>query len=205
MSHLNKENDSKFISKAEIIGSHFINRYCNALYNSTCKIILNNTSLNKLEIYKNIIYEYINCISNNVNFNSELDGILMYFKSSTKYANMTIEECIDFILTDFIPEDLYSKVSQQRKKTLLCEIIVNTLKNFTKHVMDTYVNYILNDRENNNYINKLQELFVKEFSLEKEKVYHRCLNPDQKNKMIPNEIFIKMQDKFKNLLESKKK
>jgi len=202
---ITQQSNSKFISKAEIIGSHFINRYCNAIYNSTCKVMLTNTSLNKLDIYKNILFEYIKCIETDINFKSELEGILMYFKSSTKYANMTIDECIDFILIDFIPESLFKDVSYKKKNSLLREIIVNTLKRFTEHVMKSYIHFILNDRENSKYINNLQEIFVNEFCLEKQRVYYKCLNPDPNSKMISNDIFLKMQEKIKNVIESKKK
>jgi hypothetical protein len=198
-------NNSKFISKAEIVGSHFINRYCNALYNTTSKALLNNPSLNKIDVYKNIVYEYIKCIEKNINFESEMKLILVYFQSCTKYGNMDINECIDFILIDFVPESVFTSITEKRKKTLLCEIFVNILKNFTEHVIKHFTNFIFNNREEETYINKLQELFVKEFCLEKEKVYNKCINPDPKNKMVPFDIFIKIQEKMKSVIESKKK
>ena len=84
--------DSKFISKSEIVGSHFINRYCNALYKTTCSYLMKNPSLTKEDAYRNSVYDYIKCIEKNINYSSEVDGILFYFQSTTKHETMTKDE-----------------------------------------------------------------------------------------------------------------
>ena len=141
--------DPKTISKAEIIGSHFINRYCNALYESTYIILNKNPTLNKTEVYKNLIYEYIKCIEKNISFEKELEGIHQYFTSSTKYADMEVDACTDFILVEFVPESDFVKLGYDKKKEILCYLLVKTLRSFTEHIVkNNYLNAILIKREN---------------------------------------------------------
>lgn len=191
-------NDSMFISKAEIVGSCIINKFCNIIYKNACNVSLNKkTQLSLTDIYRTIIYDYLKNVDKNID--SEIDSITTYFRSTTKHMTMTANECVEFILIDFIPSSLNKDITFKKKKTLLTEILINTLKNFSEVLINKYIKFILHDRNNKDYIGNLQQEFISIFTLEKDKFYNKCINPNPNNKMIPNEMFIKIQEKLKLL------
>lgn len=188
-------------TKAEIIGSHFINRFYNYLYEVTCQMAINNKTLNKEEIYKNIALTYIQKLNNLNDFVKEMDSIIIYFTSSIDFATMNKNDCVDFILIDFLPEDVKNQLTYEKKFNHCKTILVNVLKNYLEAMYQMkYIQLILNHRDKHEqFISKFQDMFFKYYIQEKDNYYQKYVNPDNKNKMISNDIFLKMQKEIKTL------
>lgn len=202
--NLNLNNyDPITLTKFEIIGSYFIHLYYNELYFAAIKLQVNGYFTHKVESYKNILSDYIKYTkNNNMFYNNSLKGIHGYIISTTSYATMSLNECIDFLAIEFMPQHLFNDSTKKQKNDVLLIVFRNILSIFTEQVILNYLPIIINDRNIKN-TRELQDLLIPIILLEKDKMYSKFINPNKANKMVPNELFNTMQKKMYELAESK--
>jgi hypothetical protein len=118
---------------------------------------------------------------------------------------MTYKECIDFIISEFIPTHLFGNVKESKKYSILNNILIDCLKIFTEKILQKHIIPIIDNHAQEANISILQNLFLDIILLEKDKMYARFVNPEKRNHMIPTELYNTIQAQLKKLSESNKK
>ncbi len=188
------------LSKFDIIGSYFVNLYYNEFYTKANTLRINGTYENVTEAYKNILSSYLDYIKKPEYFKQIVKGIHAYCISTTKYTTMTHKECIDFMISEFIPQKLWSSIRENQKNKLFHESLNNSITTFTADIISNHLVMIIDNHSHPENITILQDLFLKIILLEKDKVYSKFLNPDNNN-TISVELF---KTKLMELVNEKK-
>ena len=184
------------LSKFDIIGSYFVGVYYNDLYKKAEHLFLEDKYNNLTESYKSILYNYIKFTKTNKFFTKTVIGIHKYFINSTRFTQITYKECIDFIVSEFIPNELFNSVKETKKYKLLNEILINCLEIFTEDILLNHIIKIIDNHSEESNCLLLQNVFLKIILLEKDKMYAKFINPNQKNHTIPIELFNNIQKKL---------
>lgn len=188
------------LSKFDIIGSYFVNLYYNEFYTKANTLRINGSYNNITDAYRNILSSYLDFIKKPEFFKQIVKGIHAYCISTTKYTTMSHKECIDFMISEFIPQKLWSSIRENQKNKLFHESINNSITIFTADIITNHLIMIIDNHSHPENITILQDLFLKIILLEKDKVYSKFLNPDNNN-MISTELF---KTKLMELVNEKK-
>ena len=197
MNNIKINNYSKTtLSKFDIIGSYFVGVYYNELYKKAENLFLEEKYSTLTESYKSILYNYIKFTKTQQFFTKTIIGIHKYFIESTRFSQMTYKECIDFITSEFIPNDLFKNVKEHKKYNILYTVLLNCLEVFTEEILLNHIIKIIDNHSEENNCLLLQNIFLKIILLEKDKRYAKFINPEQKNHTIPIELFNNIQKKL---------
>ncbi len=194
----NKYSDAT-LSKFDIIGSYFVHLYYNEFYSKAKNLKIQNNASNLTDAYKNILSSYVDFSTQQDFFKQIVKGIHTYCISTTRYTTMTHKECIDFMISEFVPSKLWSSLREQQKNKLFHESLINCIKTFTEKIISNHLHIIIDNRDHNENVAILQDLFLSIILLEKDIIFSKFINP-QKNSTV--ELF---RSKLQNLLNENKK
>lgn len=190
------------ITKFDIIGSYFVGIYYNELY-LKAEQLRNEGKYNSLtQAYQQVLYNYIQFTQHKDFFRKTILGIHNYFISTTKYVSMTYKECIDFVVSEFIPNHLFENIKEVQKYNILNNILINCLKIFTERILHTQISPIIDNHYEQANINILQNIYLEIILLEKDKMYAKFINPEKRNNSIPSELYNTIQQQLKKLTEN---
>ncbi len=167
------------LSKFDIIGSYFVNLYYNEFY-------IKAKNLKTQGAYNNITDAYTNLLSSYVEFSKQQDffkqivkGIHTYCISTTRHTTMSHKECVDFMVSEFVPENLWNSIREQQKNKLFHESLINCIKEFTEQIILHHLHVVIDNHHNNENIIILQDLFLNIILLEKDRIFSKFINPDK--------------------------
>ena len=173
--------DQSTLSKFDIIGSYFVNLFYNEFYSKANSLKINGSYNNTTDAYKNILCSYLDFIKKPEFFKQIIKGIHTYCISTTKYTTMTHKECVDFMVSEFIPQKLWNSIRENQKNKLFHESINHSINLFTTEIISNHLVMIIDNHAHQENITILQDLFLKIILLEKDKIYSKFLNPENNN------------------------
>lgn len=194
-------NLSTTISKFEIVGSYVVHLYFNEFYMQSKKLFANKAYPSIMDGYKNILCDYSKFIKSDRFFKNIISGINMNCKTVTVYTNMNEAECVNFMVKEFIPENVYGEIKYDNKKAILTIVLSNCLQKFSHELLINHIDSIVDKRNNENVV-KLQDLFLNIIKLEKDKMYSKFINPSPNN--VPVDLFTNIQKKLIDLSKTKR-
>ena len=102
---------------------------------------------------------------------------------------------------EFVPSNLWSSLRENQKNKLFHESIINCITIFTEKIISNHLHIIIDHRDQSDNITILQDLFLSIILFEKDKIFSKFLNPNNKDSS-NLEIF---REKIKNIIDDKKK
>ena len=199
-SNIYNKYDQSTLSKFDIIGSYFVNLYYNEFYIKSKNLKFDSMYSNITDAYKNVLSSYLEFTKKSEFFKQIIKGIHTYCISTTRYTTMTHKECIDFMVYEFVPSNLWNSLRENQKNKLFHESIVNCITIFTEKIIATHLHTIIDHRDQQDNIIILQDLFLSIILYEKDKIFSKFLNPNNKDS---NNLEL-FRDKIKNILNEKK-
>ena len=201
ISNIYNKYDQSTLSKFDIIGSYFVNLYYNEFYIKSKNLKFDSVYNNITEGYKNVLSSYLEFTKKAEFFKQIIKGIHTYCISTTRYTTMTHKECIDFMVYEFVPSNLWSALRENQKNKLFHESIVNCITIFTEKIISNHLHIIIDHRDQPENITILQDLFLSIILFEKDKIFSKFLNQNNKDS---NHLEL-FRDKIKSILQEKKK
>lgn len=189
------------LSKFDIIGSYFVNLYYNEFYSKSKNLKFENAYSNITDAYKNVLSSYLEFTKKSEFFKQIIKGIHTYCISTTRYTTMTHKECIDFMVYEFVPSNLWNSLRENQKNKLFHESIINCITIFTEKIISNHLHIIIDHRDQPENITILQDLFLSIILFEKDKTFSKFLNPNS----IDSTNLDLFRDKIKNIVNDKKK
>lgn len=197
--NINSKYSHSTLSKFDIIGSYFVNLYYNEFYTKARNLKMQSTYNNITEAYKNILSSYVEFSTKQDFFKQIVKGIHTYCISTTRYTTMSHKECIDFMVSEFVPNNLWNSLRENQKNKLFHESLINCIKVFTEKIISNHLHIIIDNHNQVENIPILQDLFLTIILLEKDKNFSKFINPNSN----PNlDIF---KDKLQKIIIEKKK
>lgn len=196
---MNHKYSQSTLSKFDIIGSYFVNLYYNEFYIKSKNLKTQGTYNNITDAYKNILSSYVEFSQHPDFFKQIVKGIHTYCISTTRYTTMSHKECIDFMVSEFVPTNLWSSLRETQKNKLFHESLINCIKIFTEKIITNHLHIVIDNHNQPENITILQDLFLTIILLEKDTIFSKFINPN-KNKNL--DVF---REKLQDLLNDKKK
>ena len=175
----NNKYSQSTLSKFDIIGSYFVNLYYNEFYIKAKNLKTQGTYNNITDAYKNLLSSYVDFSKQHDFFKQIVKGIHTYCISTTRYTTMSHKECVDFMVSEFVPDHLWNSLREQQKNKLFHESLINCIKDFTEKIIIQYLHVVIDNHDNNENIVILQDLFLNIILLEKDRIFSKFINPDQ--------------------------
>jgi hypothetical protein len=163
------------------------------------------------EGYKHAVLAFISAIDSKSktykakHYNQLLVGINEFFTTWTSFGTLSLSDCINKIVVEFIPVDYYGGLSKDQKRATLRSIITSSIKEFSRIVIKEFIGPIIDNHEEQANIEVLKERMVDLLIMEREKMYHAFLasTSGKKNETIDKSIAVRMQKEIKKLTKEK--
>lgn len=199
VNNINSKYSQSTLSKFDIIGSYFVNLYYNEFYIKAKNLKTQGTYNNITEAYKNILSSYVEFSNQQDFFRQIVKGIHTYCISTTRHTTMSHKECIDFMVSEFVPNNLWGALRENQKNKLFHESLINCIKIFTEKIITNHLHIIIDNHDHSENITILQDLFLTIILFEKDSIFSKFINPNSDKNL---DIF---KEKVQKLIIDKKK
>ena len=184
--------NNQTLSKFEIIGSTYINILYNNIYNNS---ILSNVNIKNAYIAN--ILDYLNSSKEEEFFIQSINCICSYFKSSTKYTDLSFNNCVELLIIEFVPTNYINKLNKQQKHKILHNVLHNTLKRVIATIIKNHIMIIIDNHNDLNNLVTLQDIYLKNILYEKNLLLSRFADPTQKDDNTEKIKIFELLEKFK--------
>lgn len=188
------------LSKFEIIGSTYINILYNNIYNNS---IISNVNIKNAYVAN--VLDYLNSSKEEEFFIQSINCICSYFKSSTKYTDLSFNNCVDLLIVEFVPTNYINKLNKQQKHKILHNVLHNTLKRVISSVIKEFIPMIIDNHNDLNNLVILQDMYLKNILYEKNLLLSKFADPTQKDEDTEKIKIFELLEKFKQEVVSLKK
>lgn len=202
---------TRTITTYNIISAYIVDIYYNHLYAEAIKFKNSGKTPSITEGYKHAVFAFLSAIKpvsksyKPKHYTQILTGINEYFITFTSFQTLTISDCINKIMKEFIPNDYYDSFTKDQKRNMLRTILTNCIEQFTKVVIQEYLINIIDNHEEIANIEALKEKMTDLLILERQTLYHKFLDShlSKNNEMVDRSIAVKMQQEIKTLVKEK--
>ena len=198
------------ISTYDLLASYFVDVYYNHLYAEAIKMM--NDSSNPIssitEGYRHCVLAFITAIDNTTSYykakhySNMLKEINEYFTKWTSFSTLSLSECINRIVKEFVPSDYFTSLNKDQKRNLLRRVLVNSIREFSKLVVQEYITNIIDNHNDKDNIVILKERLIELFILEREAIFTRFI--DNSNQTVDKGVAYKLRDELKNVVTAYK-
>lgn len=196
------------ISVYQIVGAYIVDIYYNHLYVEAQKYKSKGDVPTITEGYRHATFAFLSGLDYQMkasykaqHYKHLLIGINEYFKTWTSFNTLTVSDCIEKIVKEFIPADYIKSLDKNQKSDVLRVVLTGTLREFTKVVIEEFLTAIIDNHEEEANIEALKERIIDIFIAEREKLFHKFLAshfPDS-NETVDKKFAERMRDEIKNL------
>lgn len=200
---------SRTITTFNILGAYIIDIYYNYLYRESIKHKEESGSIT--DSYKKIIYKYVSSINRDKKnsfrakiYQSLIEGIKNYFCIWNGLNSLSIQECIDKIVKEFIPEDLFDAVDKDKKRDLFYLVVNNIMQSFGKIIVSDFLVRIIDDHDNSENVEILKDSMLDLLLMQRHTMFKKFV--DEKTggvEKVDREIVNKIQEDAKELINER--
>ena len=185
--HLSKYGNNT-ITRFDIVGSFFVNLFYNEFYKKANSLKEHKIDKSTTHIYIDLLSSYSDFTERDEFFKQAVNGIHAYIISNTNQIDMTHKECIDFIVKEFIPENIFNNLRDNQKAKIFHDTIKITVREFISKIISRYIKLVIDHRNNPESSLVLQNEFLDIICIEKDKVYAKFIAPRSDRNTIPVEL-----------------
>lgn len=183
---------STTISVFQIVGAYFVDVYYNHLYTEAIKFKTDGKAASVTEGYRHATFAFLTALDNKTkgykpeHYNKLIQGINEYFVFWTTYSSLTLSECIDKIVREFVPADYFASLNKEQKRNILRSVLIESIREFTKIVIGEFLGAIIDNHDEPANVEALKEKMVDTFIMQRETMFHKFLDcraggrPDEK-------------------------
>ena len=197
------------IDTYETLGAYIVDIYYNHLYTEAIKFKNAGNVASITEGFRHAIFAFISAIDSSSpstykakHYERLLTGINEYFATYMSFSTLSIMDCIDKIMMEFIPVDYYKAIDKDQKRNLLRGILIRSIKDFSQAILKEYLCLIIDNHEETANIKILQECMFDILCMQREQLYMQFMDTS-KNEKIDKSVAVQMRKEIKKLNKEK--
>ncbi len=163
------------ITRFDIVGSFFVYLFYNELFKKAKDLMNQSANRSTTDIYKELLCSYSEFTNTSDFFKQAVRGIHNYVVTNTNQIDMTHKECIDFIVSEFVPKSIFGSLRDMHKSKIFHEAMSSVVKQFIAKIISKYMRVVIDNRDANNVV-ILQNEFIDIICIEKDKVYSKFIS-----------------------------
>ena len=110
------------------------------------------------------------------NYTQLLMGITEHFKKYTAFSTMSINECIDKVIKEFIPSDFFATTDRDTRRNIIRNILTGLIRNITALCTTDFLVPIIDHHKDKENAPAILEKIVDLLLYERELMYHKFTN-----------------------------
>jgi hypothetical protein len=202
------------MSTYQLLASYIVDVYYNHLYVEAIK--MKNAPSNQVpsitEGYKHAVLAFLSAIDNKSktykarHYSQLLTGINEYFTTWTSFSTLTLSDCINKIVTEFVPSDFFESLNKDQRRNILRIVLTSSIREFSAVVIKDFLTSIIDNHMEQTNIHALKERMVDLLILERDGFYNKFLSTKigKTSETVDKTLALKMQREIKSLLNDKK-
>lgn len=171
----------------DIVGSFFVDCWYNTLYIKAFEIVKSSRGRTITDTYRYNITQYIRGINSDRQYVLKVIKMLhSYYQAAIGVNFISISEFVDKVLNEFIPDEYFKDFDTSNKDTIFHEIIVTTVVEFGKSILNKPVlERVIDDHENRDNVTELQDIIIGILAAQRDEYHMRFVRerfkPQERN------------------------
>lgn len=205
-----KQLSLRTISTYEILAAYFTDTYYNFIYAAGMQLKHENKVVSVSEGYMyalsqyTAVLDYTNSKYIYKKYEKLLKEIYAFFVEWTSYKTISLTECIDKIVMEFVPEDYFPVMNKEQKRHVIRDVITYCINEFTNVIAKQYFSMIIDNHEDDDNIKVIKEKFFDILLVKREELYIKFIDKPSNNKM-DRQMLEKMRHEIESLHNENKK
>ncbi len=159
------------ISVFDTVGTYFVNKVYMHLYNVASKEDARTKAGTITDSYKKHVLLYAQGIRDPKCYKDDIQGLLNYW---SRFASPLIDDMIDTILGEFIPEEHFSNFTVRQKETAMFDIVSSSVKALVTFVLKSEnLMAVIDERDNPTTVGLFQEAMLQIFATKRNEYYNK--------------------------------
>jgi len=204
--------DNITVDTYEILAAYFVDIFYNDLYAQAVNRKNNGDVESISQGYRVIVYGFVvgiddsNRLYKAKNYNNVLKHIYESYNNYLPHRASNMAECIKNMVKEFVPSDYFDSLTRDQDRKILRSIIVNSVKHLTKHIMNDFIQFIIDNHDNEENCYLLKTTMVNILIDEREKWYHKFMKKSiAVDEKVDKSFVDKVRSEYNKLIEHNKK
>lgn len=179
-----KSYDARTISVLEIIAAYTANLYYHHFYSEAERLRVDNKVRSVTDGYTHAIKAYLTALTKPEYYRKSVIGIHNYYQRTTKFTNISMKDCLNDIVRQFVPDEYYHAMGVRQRETILHNVLLDSVKNFSNQLMcGTLLMNIIDNHNDPTTAPAVKQKMLDCLLFEREKVYRKFFSTlvDPKN------------------------
>lgn len=199
---------ARTLSVFQVVAAYFTNIYYDYLYIEAQKAKANGQWPTVTLSYRHACNAFLTAIDYTSkkhykveNYTQLLMGITEHFKEFTTFSTMSINECIDKMVREFVPEDFFATTDRDTRRNIIRNVLTSLIRAITASVATEFLVPIIDAHDDEENAPALLERIVDLLLYEREMMYQKFMNggrPERAERNIAERV---TQDNKKLLAE----
>lgn len=175
--------DKKLKALCEVIGSFFVDRFYNDLYDRARSAHLHQNKFDSItDSYREHIRAYVHGFSEGrENYKKTIEQLKEYY-NAIYYTEFSLTKLVDVIVSKFVPDEYFSSMSSNAKDIILWDLLKTTLQDFSAKVINPKIlNDIIGNHANEANINMLQNMIYDSLMDERANIFKKFIVKKREN------------------------
>lgn len=201
-----KSYDRHTVSVFEIIAAYIANLYYHHFYGEAMRLKVDKAVSSVTDGYVHAVKAYLSALKKPEYYRSSIIGIHNYYQTTTKFTTISMKDCINDIVQQFIPSKFYDAMDEKQRETILHNVLMDSVRNFSNEVLcgGLLVN-IIDNHSDNDTAQMVKQKMVDCLFFEREKVFRKffktMVDPDKKIKPDDMRVSAMMKTELHNLIK----
>lgn len=174
---------ARTLSVFQVVAAYFTNIYYDYLYIEAQKAKANGQWPTVTLSYRHACNAFLTAIDYTSkkhykveNYTQLLMGITEHFKEFTTFSTMSINECIDKMVREFVPEDFFATTDRDTRRNIIRNVLTSLIRAITASVATEFLVPIIDAHDDEENAPALLERIVDLLLYEREMMYQKFMN-----------------------------
>ena len=202
-----KQFSNRTISTFEIVGAFIVDLYYNHFYQEAKRLRMVGKADSVTEGYKHVVGIYIMSLNNPESYKKTIVGLHKYYYTTTRYTGISFSDCINEIVSHFIPDDFFESTTNIQRDGILKQVLSQSVKQFSSDILCSELLHTIIDKHNDkNLIRKLQDKMLLALMHERELLFQKFFKgSNRSNTDVNYEMINKLKSEIIKLVKNNTK
>lgn len=174
--------DKRTISVLEIIAAYVANLFFSHFYAEAERQKIDRKVQTVTDGYIHVVSVYLSSIKKAEHYKRSILGMHEYYQLTTRFNNISLSECVNDIVRQFVPDEFCASLDTQQKETILHNVFTNAVNNFANEVTagevtsSTLLMRIIDNRSDPDTKSVIKQKMMDCLLFERESMYRKFLN-----------------------------
>ena len=163
---------NRTLATINVISSWVVNTFYNYLHQQAVTVHTTGRSASITDGYKFIVRQYLNSFNDGDGYRRNLSGLHKYYMDNTRYSSIPFDIWIKDILSQFVPTDYFSIMSNSQQDMTLRGILVGSITQFSGDVICTsMLDTLITNHENQTIVPIMKKNMTSALLFERQKLF----------------------------------